>query len=137
MQLFSLPAPRIRNGAYYYELLSTPTTSGRTTATVNDKEKLLFDNSTFSVQLVTNSYKYGSELQFVAWSREAPHLEKRVDKEHFYYRLEVGYLPATHETAEKLRQVADMLDDVIGYESVSVSVGSKKVWNGELAELVL
>lgn len=74
------PAPKIRNAACFYDLLVAPTTSHLTTATVNDKEKLVFHDSMFSIGLVTNSYKYGSELQFIAYSRKPPTLEKRVEK---------------------------------------------------------
>lgn len=107
--------PRIRNGAQYYELLRTMTTSGRTTAIVDATMKLSYPESMFTVDLVTNSYKYGSEVQFKSYSVKPPTVEKRVDKEHSYYRLECGYLPATHQTAEKLREMADKIDAVIGY----------------------
>ena len=120
-----LAQPKIRNGAYYYDLLVTPTTSHLTTATVNDKEKLVFHDSNFSIGLVTESWKYGSELQFVAFSRKPPVLEKRVDKEHNYYRLECGYLPGTHETADKLREVADQIDLIIGYSEPVIEYSSK------------
>jgi hypothetical protein len=119
------PQPKIRNGAKYYDLLVTPTTSHLTTATVNDKEKLVFPDSMFSIGLVTHSWKYGSELQFVAFSRKPPMLEKRVDKEHSYYRLECGYLPGTHETANKLREIANQLDAIIGYSEPVVSYSTK------------
>jgi hypothetical protein len=129
--------PKIRNGACYYDLLVTPTTSHLTTATVNDKEKLVFHNSTFSIGLVTNSWKYGSEVQFTAFSREAPVLERRVDKDHAYYRLECGYMEASHETANKLRDVADQIDQIICYSEPVVY--SKRQFTGEskLVELLL
>ncbi|MFA5365974.1 MAG: hypothetical protein WC325_12395, partial [Candidatus Bathyarchaeia archaeon] len=113
---------RIRNGAEYTDLLVVPTTSHLTTATVNDKEKLVFPDSNFAIQLVTNSYKYGEELQFVAWSRQAPVIASRCNQEHEYYRLECGYLPATHETADTLREVADKLDHLIGYSKPAVTI---------------
>ena len=123
--LVSIPQPKIRNGAYYYDLLVTPTTSHLTTATINDKEKLVFHDSTFAVGLVTDSYKYGSEVQFIAYSRKAPELKARVDKEHGYYRLECGYLPGTHETADLLRNVADQIDAILCYSEpiVTVNIG--------------
>ena len=107
---------RVRNGAHYYELLKSSTTSGRTTAIINDSEKFVYPQSLFTVDLVTNSWKYGSELQFKSYSLKPPELHPRTDKQHRYYRLECGYLPATHETAESLRSVADQIDQVIGYD---------------------
>jgi hypothetical protein len=131
------PAPKLRNGACYYDLLVTPTTSHLTTATVNDREKLVFYDSTFSIGLVTNSYKYGSELQFIAYSRRAPEFKARVDKEHGYYRLECGYLPGTHETADLLRHVANQIDAILDYSEPTVTV-NRKVFNenSNLAELL-
>ena len=133
--------PKIRNGAYFYDLLVSPTTSHLTTATVSDREKLVFYDSMFSINLITNSFKYGSELQFTAFSREQPVLERRVNKEHGYYRLECGYLPASHETAENLRVVADQIDSIIGYSDpvVSYSAGTLRVFNkhSNLAEILL
>jgi hypothetical protein len=133
------PAPKIRNGAFYYDLLVSDTTSHLVTATVNDKEKLVFHNSVFSIGLVTNSWKYGCELQFVAFSREAPKLEKRVDKEHSYFRLECGYLPGTHETAEKLRECADQIDVIIGFSEPVVSYSPRRLINekSNLAEILM
>jgi hypothetical protein len=134
-----VPSPKIRNGARYYDLLVTPTTSHLTTATVNDREKLVFYDSLFSIGLVTDSYKYGSEVQFIAYSRKAPELKQRVDKEHGYYRLECGYLPATHETADELRNVANLIDQIICYEPVSVYVESRPLLSGasKLTELLI
>jgi hypothetical protein len=60
--LVSTPAPKVRKGAYYYDLLVSETTSHETTATVNDKEKLVFHDSKFAIGLLTHSYKYGSEV---------------------------------------------------------------------------
>jgi len=115
MYSVSLPQAKIRNGARYYDLLVTPTTSHLTTATVNDKQKLVFHDSMFAIGLVTDSYKYGSEVQFISFTRKAPELKRRVDKDHEYYRVECGYLPGTHETAEMLRGVADKIDAILGY----------------------
>ena len=125
MYSVTLPTPRIRNGAGYYELLNTPTTSHLTTATINDKEKLEFQNSFFTVDLVTHSYKYGMELQFKSWTTTPPKVKPRVDKEHGYYRLECGYLPGSHETAEKLREIADQIDMIIGYSEPIVEYSSR------------
>ena len=81
----------------------------------NDTEKYTLKDATFSIQLVTNSWKYGREVQFVAWSRKPPRLEKRSKNDSEYYRFEAGYLPGTHETAEMLRDVADKIDAILGY----------------------
>jgi hypothetical protein len=122
MYSVNIPEPRLRNGAYFYELLLTDTTSHLTTATINDKEKLVFADSKFSINLITDSWKYGTELQFTAFSRKAPVLKHRTDKEHDYYRLECGYLPGDHETADKLREMADMIDAIVGYSPVTFQV---------------
>ena len=106
---------RSRNGANYYELLKTPCTWHVSTAIVDETQKLVYPDSTFTIDAVTHSYKYGSELQFKSYTFEPPTLEQRVDKDHNIYRLECGYLPLTHETAEKLRDVADSVDSIIGY----------------------
>ena len=135
-----LPKAKIRNGAYFFDLLNSPTTSHLTTATIDDKYKLVFPESTFSIGAVTNSYKYGQELQFIGWSRQSPIKMKRVDKEHGYFRIE-SYLELTHETAELLRGVADKIDAILGY-SYHVHTepyrGPKKVITGksDLAELL-
>jgi hypothetical protein len=125
--LVSTPAPKVRNGAYYYDLLVSETTSHETTATVNDKEKLVFHDS----------YKYGSEVQFMAYSSRVPELKRRVDKENGWYRLECGYLPGSHETADRLRDVADKIDAVIGYSEpvVSYLVKPKEIKN--LADVLI
>ena len=67
-------------------------------------------------------------------------LERRVDKDHEYYRLECGYLPGTHETAQKLRDVTDQIDWVIGYnEPVFTCSAGAKVFSEKtnLAEILL
>ena len=130
METLAIPKAKMCNGVNYYDLLVSPTTSHLTTATINDKEKLVFNDSTFAIGLVTNSYKYGSEVQFISYSRRAPVLERRVDKDHEYYRLECGYLLGSHETAEKLRNVADQLDLIIGYTAPTVSYSKpKRIFN--------
>jgi len=119
--------PKIRNGARYYDLLVTPTTKHLSTATINDREKLVFHDSLFTVGLVTDSWKYGSEVQFISYTRKAPTLETRVEKDHEYYRVECGYLPGTHETAETLRNVADKIDAIIGYTPPTIQYGPHKL----------
>ncbi len=133
-----LVSPEIRNGARYYDLLVTPTTSHLTTATVNDREKLVFHDSLFSIGLVTESWKYGSEVQFVAFSRKQPTLERRVDKNHEYYRIECGYFKGDHNTAQLLRDVADKIDQIIGYSEPVVYVEPKRTITGksQISELL-
>lgn len=113
--MISLPQAKIRNGAKYYDLLVTPTTSHLTTATINDRDKLVFRDSQFSIGLVTDSWKYGAEVQFVAFTRKQPEVKRRVDKDHEYFRVECGYLVGSHDTAEMLRRVADKIDAILGY----------------------
>jgi hypothetical protein len=123
-----IPQPKIRNGAYYYDLLNSPTTSHLSSCIFNDTQKYTLSDATFSIQLVTNSWKYDSEVQFVAWSRQPPKLKGRAKDDSEYYRFEAGYLPASHETAEMLRDVADKIDIIMGYSNyyVHTPVGSEK-----------
>lgn len=97
---------RIRNGAVYHELLKADSTTHLASAVINDSFKYVFNDSTFTVDLVTNSYKYGSELQFKAYSRRPPVLKPRVEKDHAYYRLEAGYLPVNYGTVRWLENLA-------------------------------
>jgi hypothetical protein len=138
MYSVTIPQPKTRNGANYHQLLAVPTTTRLATATVNDKEKLVFHDSMFVIDLITNSWKYGSELQFNCYSKKPPTLEKRVDKDHEYYRLEVGYLPGDHSTVEKLREIADMIDTIICYSEPKIYV-SHRSFNekSNLAELLI
>lgn len=121
-----LVQPKVRNGAKYYDLLVTPSTSHLTTATVDAQDKLVFHDSLFTIGLVTDSYKYGSEAQFLSFSRKPPTLEPRVEKDHSYYRVECGYLPGTHQTADMLRDVADKIDTIIGYSTPTIQIGPHK-----------
>jgi len=104
---------RERNGAIYKELLRINNTSHLASAIVDDNVKLVYPNSIFTVDLVTNSYKYGSELQFKAYSTFPPIRKARVDKEHNYYRLECGYLPVTTKTRDFFLQCAMEIDAVL------------------------
>ena len=90
-----LAQPKIRNGAFYYDLLNMPTTSHLSSCVFSDTEKYVLPNATFSIQLVTNSWKYDKEVQFVAWSREKPKISKRSKDDSGYYRFEAGYLVAS------------------------------------------
>ena len=59
------------------------------------------------------------------YSVTVPTLEKRVDKDHTYFRCEIGYLPANHSTAEKLRNIADQLDAIVNYCEPVVEYSSR------------
>lgn len=110
-----IPEPKQRNGALFYDLLNTPTTSHFSSCVFNDTQKYVLQDSTFSIQAVTNSWKYNQELQFVSWSRKPPVLSRRAKDDSDFYRFEAGYMSLSHETAEKLRDCADMIDTIIGY----------------------
>lgn len=114
--------PKIRNGAAYYDLLNTPGTTHLSSCVFNETQKYVLPESTFSIQAVTHSWKYDKELQFVAWSRKPPRLERRAKDDSEYYRFEAGYMPLTHETAEKLRNVADQIDTLINYSELEITV---------------
>jgi len=77
---------------------------------------MVYPQSSFTIDAVTHSYKYGNELQFKSYTFKPPTLEHRVDKDHTVYRLECGYLPLTHGTAEQLRRVADQIDLIIDFQ---------------------
>jgi len=109
----SLPSPKIRHGAKYYDLLNSPGTTHLSSCIFNRSYKYTLPDSTFSIQAVTDSYKYGCELQFVSWSRQPPILERRSKGDSVYYRFEAGYMPLTHESAQQLRAVADMIDTLL------------------------
>ena len=50
--------PKIRNGAYFFDLLNSPGTTHFSSCVFNDTQKYILPNSTFSIQAVTNSWKY-------------------------------------------------------------------------------
>ena len=56
-------------------------------------KKLVYPETNFTIDAVTHSYKYGSELQFKSYTFKPPTLQHRVNKDHSVYRLECGYLP--------------------------------------------
>jgi hypothetical protein len=61
-----------------------------------------------------------------------------VDKDHGYYRLECGYLPGTHQTAQELRECGDIIDSVIGYREPAVTYLFKSVEEiKNLAEILI
>jgi hypothetical protein len=132
-----VPPVKIRNGAYYYDLLNSTGTTHLSSCVYSDTKKYTLTESTFSIQAVTDSWKYGAELQFVSWSRKPPILERRSKDNSEYYRFEAGYMPLTHETAQQLRKVADNIDAIIGYSepTVSVSFRSREIKN--LAEIMV
>ena len=128
----------MRNGAYYYDLLNSPGTTHRSSCVFNDREKFTLPDSTFSIQAVTHSWKYGSELQFVSWSRKPPVLEKRAKDDSAFYRFEAGYMPLSHETADLLRDVANQIDALLDYEAPTVSVKHKDFSReSNLAEILI
>ena len=113
--------PKIRNGAYFFDLLNSPGTTHFSSCVFNDTQKYVLPNSTFSIQAVTNSWKYGEELQFVAWSRTPPVLSKRAKDDSLFYRFEAGYMLLSHSTAEQLREVADQIGAIVDYSDTVVT----------------
>jgi hypothetical protein len=133
-----VPEPKQRNGALYYDLLNTSTTSHLCSCVFNDTQKYVLDNATFSIQAVTHSWKYGEELQFVSWSRTPPVIHKRAKDDSGYYRFEAGYLPLSHESADMLRNVANKIEAILSYCEPTVTVNRKVIsGNSGLAELLL
>jgi len=136
----SLPSPKIRHGAKYYDLLNSPGTTHLSSCIFNSTHKYTLADSTFSIQAVTDSYKYGSELQFVSWSRQPPILERRSKDNSGYYRFEAGYMPLTHESAQQLRDVADMIDTLLYQDRLNSVVETCKFSvtdRTNLAEVIL
>lgn len=131
--------PKIRNGAYYYDLLNSPGTTHLSSCVFNDTQKYVLPNSTFSIQAVTNSWKYGEELQFVSWSCKPPVLEKRAKDDSLYYRFEAGYMPLSHETADLLRCVAEKIDKIVSYSALEIYFKPRPTLTekSNLAELLL
>jgi hypothetical protein len=130
--------PKQRNGALYYDLLNSNGTTHLSSCVFNESEKYVLPDSTFSIQAVTNSWKYGEELQFVSWSRKPPVLEKRAKDDSLYYRFEAGYMPLTHESADQLRRVADQIDNILYYSEPSVTFKGKVITEkSSLAEMLL
>ena len=123
--MMQLPEPKQRNGALFYDLLNTPTTSHLSSCVFNDTQKYVLPNSTFSTQAVTHSWKYDQELQFASWSRNPPVLSKRAKDDSNFYRFEAGYMALSHETADQLRDVADQIDTIIGYSEPVVMYSVK------------
>jgi hypothetical protein len=134
-----IPQPKLHNGMKSYELFSCQTTSHLTTAILNETEKLVYPDATFVIDLITDSWKYGSELQFNCWSRKAPKVALRTKEDSAFYRCEIGYLPGTHATADLLRNVADQLDLIVRYSEPQVYVKNPRQFNekSNLAEILL
>ena len=131
------PEPRLRNGALYFDLLNSPGTTHLSSCVFSDTQKYTLPASTFSIQAVTGSWKYDRELQFVSWSREPPILERRAKDNSQFFRFEAGYMPLTHETSTQLREVANKIDAIIGYEPVKVTVNPARLTvKSNVAELL-
>jgi len=65
----------------------------RTTASIDQESKVVYDDVTVSFDIVTNSYQYGDQLQIVARTTTKPHTEKRVQSHNGQsFRIEPFYL---------------------------------------------
>jgi len=104
---------RERNGATYKQLLSMANTTHLASAIADDRWKLVYPESTFTVDLVTNSYKYGSELQFKRYGMVPPGRVRRVDKPQKFYRVECGYLPVSAATRDFFLECAYEVDALL------------------------
>jgi hypothetical protein len=59
------------------------------TATLSDSEKLHYRSPTVCVDRTENSWKYGSEVQIVAWTVEKPTVESRIEGPQAFHRVEI------------------------------------------------
>ncbi len=59
------------------------------TATIDDKTKLEFSDGLLAVEWLTQSYRYGSEVQLVYYTRTKPEIRQRVNGHNGYYRVEI------------------------------------------------
>ena len=73
------------NGLTIFELASYPCSH----ATVCSGEEHQKWSGTFTVDRTEGSYRYGDELQFVVWSREAPRIKMERAVNDGYYRIEI------------------------------------------------
>ena len=101
-------------GAVYYELMRVLNTREVSSAIISDTQKYVYPHSYFSVDLVSKSWKYGSELQFKSFSYRMPTLEPRNDFQgKGVYRLEAGYLPVDRNTVRWLHFLADCVEQFL------------------------
>jgi len=101
---------RVHNGATFYELMKVLNDRADANAIINDTEKLLYPHSYFTVDLVTDSYKYDKQLQFKSWSYRPPTVVRRNDTDGKTYRLECGFLPVNRNTVMWLKYLANKIE---------------------------
>lgn len=66
----------------------------RAVVSFDENEKLFFEGGSFAVDLLTNSWKYGTEFQLIYYTREKPKkIVERVPGHNGYYRVEVTFRP--------------------------------------------
>jgi len=104
---------RAHNGATFYELMKVLNDRADANAIINDTEKLLYPHSYFTVDLVTDSYKYDKQLQFKSWSYRPPTVVRRNDTGGKAYRLECGFLKVDRNTVRWLHFLADCVEQFL------------------------
>jgi len=73
------------------------------TATVDDKTKLEYSSGVLAVEWLSNSYRYGDEIQLVYYTSEKPTVRQRVNGHNGYHRVEIHMTPA--QAAELVRSL--------------------------------
>lgn len=63
------------------------------TATINESEKVEFQGGKLAVDWLSDSYKYGSEIQIVYYTKTPPVVKSRVDGHNGWHRVEIHLTP--------------------------------------------
>ncbi len=69
------------------------------TAAINEEEKVELEGGVLAVDWLSDSYRYGNEVQIVYYTRKRPVIRRRVDGHNGYFRVELHLDP---EEAAKL-----------------------------------
>lgn len=94
---------RTHKGAQYAELYSTSNVK-RIVVEFGDK-KLMFSGGQLSVDLISESYKYGTEFQIKYWTREDPQELPRTADHNGYAR--VGFYLSPEEGKRLVRALTE------------------------------
>ncbi len=59
------------------------------TATIDQVDKLEFSNGKLALDLISNSYLYGEEVQLIYYTRFQPEIRRRVNGHNGFFRVEL------------------------------------------------